>query len=82
MNNANDENPPLAAPTGSPSLGGKADIKCESCGVFPTWGMARGAWWLTCNCWQTAETGAPDALLMAWKKDSRKRIKAKEKDHS
>ena len=37
--------------------------------------MARGQWWLTCDCWQT-ETGSQDDVLQSWKKDRKKRIKA------
>ena len=59
----------------SPSFGGKADFQCESCGISPTWGMARGNWWLTCDCWQT-EVGSHDAVLANWRKDRQKRIKA------
>lgn len=75
MNNTEDATPPLAAPPCSPSLGGKADFTCESCGTRPTWGMGRGNWWLTCECWQT-ETGSADDVLADWKKTRAKRIKA------
>jgi len=50
----------------------KANFQCESCGVSPTWGMGRGKWWLTCNCWQTT-AGTMLEVLAAWEKDWPKR---------